>query len=150
MACGAILLPMHVKHLRRKIAVLVTVVVVMLGIGITVGIRRSQGDAATVEYLDVKRSNFVAETRGIQRMEIVAVPEHSTGEGSWKVLGTMKRASHWFSWASWELAIPREPGHYMQILVRAYDDKGTEMDRVSLPWIGEKALREALWGGSGD
>jgi hypothetical protein len=137
---------MHVPHLRRKLAVLALVVLAMLVAGIAVGIRSDSPSAPEVDFFEVQKPTFVAETHGIKRMEVWGVPVGSTGEADWNVLGTMKRTSHFLRWASWELPIPPTPGPYMQIMVRAYDERGTEVDRVSLPWIGQRVLREALWG----
>lgn len=137
---------MHVKHLRRNLTILLTIAIAMLAVGIAMGIRGKSGDTPRIDFFDIDAKNFIAETHRIKRMEIWVVPENAMSEKEWKTLGLMKRESHWFSWAAWTLPIPSEaPTNMLQIMVRGYDKEGTEMDRVSLPWIGEETLKEEIW-----
>ncbi|OGJ57655.1 hypothetical protein A2881_04080 [Candidatus Peribacteria bacterium RIFCSPHIGHO2_01_FULL_55_13] len=136
---------MHVKHLRRKLTILGIVAAVMLGVGIGMGMRGKSADTPRIEYFDVDKKNFVAESYKIKRMEVWTVPEGAKSENQWNSLGLMKRSSHWFSWAAWELPIPEKPVAVYQIMVRGYDESGTEMDRVTLPWIGEATLKKEVW-----
>ncbi|OGJ61895.1 hypothetical protein A3C37_03690 [Candidatus Peribacteria bacterium RIFCSPHIGHO2_02_FULL_53_20] len=137
---------MNVKHLRRNLSLLLIIAAGMLAAGIATGMQNKSPEAPHIAFFDVENGNFVAESGGIKRMEVWVVPEAASGEQNWDTLGLMKRTSHWFSSASWALPIPKEPVAAYQILVRGYDESGTEMDRVTLPWIGERMLKEKVWG----
>lgn len=137
---------MHVKHLRRNLSLLLVIAAAMLAAGIAVGVQNESSQTPQIDFFDVDTHNFIAETHGIKRMEVWMVPEKSKGEQDWKTLGLMQRNSHWFSWSAWELPIPKEPVVAYQIMVRGYDASNVEMDRVTLPWIGEKMLKKEVWG----
>lgn len=139
--------PQFTRTLLRKLGILTVIVLIVLSAGVVYGRYRAAQRDPHVESFDVERGHFVAETVNIRRMEVWYVPPHSgSDERQWKLLGKMQRSSHWFSRASWKLPIPERPLPAMQIFVRAYDDSATEVDRVSLPWIGERVLREHVWG----
>lgn len=135
---------MHAKHLRRKLVTLGIIAVAMLATGIGTGMRRSSA-SPQIDFFDIDAQNFVAETHGMKRMEVWSVPEGSRGEEDWNTIGLMRRSSHWFSWSQWSLAIPKEPVTAYQIMVRGYDEEGTEMDRVTLPWIGGETIKKEVW-----
>ncbi|MEK7563470.1 MAG: hypothetical protein AAB544_03685 [Patescibacteria group bacterium] len=134
------------KHLRRKLRILLIVATAMLAVGIFMGMRGKSADTPRIEYFDVDKKNFVAESYEMKRMEVWTVPEGAKSENQWSSLGLMKRSSHWLGWAAWELPIPVKPVVVYQIMVRGYDESGTEMDRVTLPWIGEETLKKEVWG----
>lgn len=137
---------MPIKHFGRKIATLAIIAAMMLGVGVVMGMRAHSASAHRVDYFDIENKNFIAETHGVKRMEVWVVPHGARNENDWDTLGLMKRESHWFSWALWQLPIPEEPNTpLLQIMVRAYDEKNVEIDRVSLPWIGPESLHEAVW-----
>ncbi len=137
---------MHVPHLGKKLKTLSVIIVLMLGVGIFAGIHRQSSSEPRIEFFDVEKGTFVAETHGLKRMEVWMVPENAKSEAEWRSIGIMKRTSHWFSSATWQLAIPEKPVRALQIMVRGYDSSGTEVDRVSLPWIGPETLRREIWG----
>lgn len=137
---------MHVPHLRKKVLILGIVAIAMLLVGIAAGIYGQSSATKRIDYFDLERRNFIAESHGLQRMEVWAVPEKTMTEAQWKSYGLMKRISHWGAWAKWEIPIPSRDPNIMQIMVRGYDASGTEIDRVSLPWIGNQKLMEAVWG----
>jgi hypothetical protein len=136
---------MHVPHLGKKLKTLSAILILVLGIGIFAGIHKQSSNEPHIEYFDVDDANFVSQTKYIKRMEVWMVPVNADRESDWKTLGLMQRSSHWFSSATWELAIPEKPVEAMQIMVRGYDSSGTEVDRVSLPWIGPETLRREIW-----
>lgn len=147
-----IVLTVHALYLRRNLSLLFVIAAAMLSAGLAVGWRDQADEAPRIEYFDVeharlpgRQGNFVAESRKIKRMEVWTVPEKARGEQDWDAIGLMKRSSHWFSWSAWKLSMPSEPLPVLQILVRGYDESGTEVDRVSLPWIGEETLRKEVW-----
>ena len=137
---------MHVPHLGKKLKALSIIILLMVGVGIFSGIHKQSSSEPHIEYFDVDSATFVSQTKYIKRMEVWMVPVNTDRESDWKTLGLMQRSSHWFSSATWELAIPQKPVEAMQIMVRGYDSSGTEVDRVSLPWIGPETLRREIWG----
>ena len=137
---------MKVKHLRRNLSLLLVIAAAMLAAGIAVGVRDRANTPAQIDFFDVENGNFVAESHDLKRMEVWVVPEGAKSEKDWTTLGLMSRNSHWFSWAAWQLPIPGAPVAAYQIMVRGYDESGTEIDRVTLPWIGEKTLKKEVWG----
>ena len=136
---------MHVPHLGKKLKALSVIIVLMLVMGIAAGIHRQSSGKPDIEYFDVQGKDFIAKSRNMKRMEVWMVPTDAKGEHEWKSVGMMKRISHWFSSAQWNLPIPEKPLAAMQIMVRGYDDTGTEIDRVSLPWIGPYTLKKKIW-----
>lgn len=137
---------MHVPHLGKKLRVLAATLTVMLLAGIAAGLRARSAGASQIEFFDVEQRDFVAESHNIRRMEVWLVPQGAQSETQWKTLGLMKGRSHWFSWAAWTLPIPEKPLDVLQIMVRGYDKTGTEVDRVSLPWLGPETLKREVWG----
>ncbi len=137
---------MHVPHLGKKLKALSIIILLMLGIGIFSGIRGQSSAEPQIDFFDVEKGTFVAESHGLKRMEVWMVPVDAQSERDWKTIGLMQRSSHWFGSASWEFPIPEKPVSAVQIMVRGYDDTGTEVDRVSLPWIGPDTLKKQIWG----
>jgi hypothetical protein len=136
---------MHVPHLGKKLKILSVIILVILFGGIATGLLARSSGEPRIDFFDVEKKNFLAESHDLKRMEVWVVPAHAKSEAQWKALGLMERTSHWFSWSSWSLPIPKDPLPVLQIMVRGYDKQGTEIDRVSLPWIGPETLKREVW-----
>ncbi|QGP91306.1 hypothetical protein MGLY_06370 [Neomoorella glycerini] len=100
---------------------------------------------AGITSFTIAQPDLVVKGQNLARVEIWAIPT-GTGitEKDYELLGYAGKKSEDNGQQVWTFPIPRKTILATEIFAKGYDDRGKEVGKVSLPFIGVTRLNEAL------
>lgn len=93
----------------------------------------------------VSRPHFVVLGRGLEKVEVWAVPAAAPGSGH-VLLGQATLLTSTSTLQTWVLPIPADPVRASQIFAHGFGKHDKDVGVIFLPYVSPADLEDALWG----